>query len=61
MPEGLAVIPVITGTAEIRRASSNCHGAKLDSGAVPGSFTCRECGNPCDPVLSAPEEVTLRG
>jgi hypothetical protein len=42
-----------------RTASSSCCSAKLNA-AAPG-FTCRECGQPCERVLSAPEEVTARG
>lgn len=61
MPEGLSVIPVISGTAALRRASSGCHGALLDPGAEPRTFTCRECGMPCERVLSDPEEVSFHG
>ena len=53
--------PVITGTAEIRRASSACYGAKLNPGTEPETFTCRECGKPCERVMSEPEVVTLHG
>jgi hypothetical protein len=44
-----------------RTASSNCHGAKLVPGAEPGSFICRQCGQPCERVLSDPVEVTAGG
>jgi hypothetical protein len=46
-------------TGEIRRAASSCHGAKLSPGAEPGTFTCRDCGQSCGRVMSAPQEVTL--
>lgn len=61
MPDGLTVRPVITAVLEKRSASSGCHGAKLNLGSVPGSFTCQECGQPCERVMSAPEEVTAHG
>jgi len=57
--DGLAVAVKVEGTAELRRASSSCCGAKLNPGARPGAFTCRGCGQPCDRVLSDPEEVTF--
>lgn len=58
---GLNITPRIEATAQIRRASSACCGARLDPGAEPGTFTCQQCGQPCERVLSAPEEVTFRG
>jgi len=61
MTDGLAVVPVIKATGEHRKASSSCHGALLNPGAEPGTFTCRECGEPCERVLSDPEEVTFHG
>ena len=61
MGEGLTVQPKITVTAEFRRAASSCCGAKLDLGAARGTFTCRGCGQPCDRVLSGPQEVTFHG
>ena len=57
----LTITPVFTVTADKRTASSSCHGAKLDPGAKPDTFTCRECGQPCERVMSAPEEVVFRG
>jgi predicted RNA-binding Zn-ribbon protein involved in translation (DUF1610 family) len=60
MPDGLTVQPEFRVTAEVRRASSACCGAKLAPGEAPGSFTCQACGRPCERVLSAPEEVILR-
>lgn len=60
----LEVKPVLAGTAEVRRASSSCHGAKL--GLAPGhtsenpAYTCRDCGQPCERVLSEPERIDLR-
>ena len=55
------VEPVITGTGEIRRASSSCHGAKLDIGGEGTTryWLCRECKQPCDRVMSDPEEVKI--
>lgn len=61
MPDGLTVKPVITVTAVKQSASSACHGALLDPGAEPGTFTCRECGESCELVLGDPEEVTFHG
>lgn len=61
MTDGLNVMPVITATAELRRASSGCHGALLDPGPEPETYTCRECGSPCERVLGDPEEVTFHG
>jgi Zn finger protein HypA/HybF involved in hydrogenase expression len=59
--DGLVVRPVVTVAAERRTASSSCHGAKLNLGEAPGTFACRQCGAPCDRVMSGPEEVTLHG
>ena len=59
MPDGLAVMPVVTGTVAKQTASSHCHGAKLSPGPVPGSFLCRECGEPCELVLGDPQETTF--
>jgi len=59
--DSLTVQPVFEVTAEVRRASSACCGAKLNPGDAPESFTCRGCGQPCERVLSGPEEVTLHG
>ena len=61
MPDALAVRPQFEVRAQVRRASSACCGAKLNPGAAPESFTCRACGQPCERVMSGPEEVTLRG
>lgn len=64
MADGLAIQPRIEGTGQVRRASSGCCGAKLNVAGEPGEtqhWTCRECGQPCDRVMSAPEEVTLHG
>ncbi len=61
MPDVLTITPVVSVTAAKRTASSGCHGAKLDPGPEPGAFTCRDCGMPCERVLSAPEEVTFHG
>jgi hypothetical protein len=57
MPDGLAVHPVITIVLAHRKASSACHGAKLDPGPVPETFTCRECGEPAERVLGDPRET----
>ena len=63
--EGLDVKLIIRGTGELRRASSGCHGAKLDLGPDFNSenpiWLCRECGQLCDRIMSEPEEVELRG
>jgi hypothetical protein len=58
MADGLVVAPTITATLAHRTASSDCHGAKLNPGPEPGMFTCRSCGQPCDRILSDPQEVT---
>ena len=57
----LVIDPVFRAEAQIRRASSSCCGAKLNPGAGPETFTCRECGQACERVMSEPEEVTIRG
>jgi hypothetical protein len=57
----LEIRPEFRVTLAKRTASSDCHGAKLDRGTEPGTFTCRECGQPCERVLSDPEEVTAHG
>ena len=63
--DSLDVKVSIRGTGQLRRASSGCHGALLDTG--PGhtpekpAWLCRECGQPCDRIMSEPEEVELRG
>ena len=59
--DALTITPVVTVTAEKRTASSDCHGAKLSPGLLPGAFLCRDCGQPCERVLSGPEEVTFHG
>lgn len=61
MPDELTVRPVITATLAHQKASSSCHGAKLNPGAEPETFTCRECGQPCERVMGEPEEVTAHG
>jgi len=61
MPDGLVVKPEFRVEGQVRRASSACCGAKLNPGGEPGTFTCRDCGQPCERVLSDPEEVILRG
>ena len=61
MTDGLAVVPVITVTAVKQSASSACHGALLNPGPEPETFTCRECGKSCELVLGDPEEVTFHG
>jgi Zn finger protein HypA/HybF involved in hydrogenase expression len=59
--DSLTVRLVVTVTMAKRTASSACCGAKLNPGAEPGTFTCRACGQPCERVLSGPEEVTAHG
>lgn len=66
--DSLAVVPVVRATAAVRRASSSCCGAGLsirpDATGTPDGpayFACRACGQPCDRVLSDPEEVELHG
>jgi len=62
MSDSLTVQPVFEVTAEVRRASSACCGSKLNvSGNVTQYYVCRGCGQPCERVLSGPEEVTLHG
>jgi hypothetical protein len=57
----LDVQPVFRVTLAKRTASSSCCGAKLLQGSGVGKFSCRQCGGPCDRVLSDPEEVTAGG
>lgn len=61
MTDGLAIVPEIKATGVYQKASSGCHGALLDPGPEPETFTCRECGEPCERVLGDPEEVTFHG
>lgn len=61
MSEGLEVRPRLTAVLAHRKASSDCHGALLDAGEEPGTFTCQECGQPCRRVMSEPQEVTAHG
>ena len=61
MTDSLIIRPRFRAEGLVRRASSGCCGAKLSPGGTPGTFTCRGCGQPCERVLSAPEEVTLHG
>lgn len=64
MGDSLAVEPVFEAIGEVCRASSSCCGAKLNLGGEPGAtqfWLCRDCGEACDRVMSAPEEVTARG
>lgn len=62
MSDGLVVQPKVEVTLAKRTASSSCCAAKLDVGpGGPGTFACRGCGQPCERVLSDPEEVTLHG
>ena len=61
MSEALTIRPEFHITAELRRASSACHGAKLNPGTEPETFTCRACGQPCERVMSGPEEVEFHG
>jgi len=58
MADALLIRPKITATLTHRTASSDCHGARLNPGPTPGTFTCRTCDQPCDRILSEPEEVT---
>lgn len=60
---GLEIRPVIEATGALRRASSDCCGAKLDANAGPeaGEFICRECKRPCGRVLGPPEAVSFHG
>jgi hypothetical protein len=62
MPDGLAVMPEVSGTYALRKAHSACCQAPLNR-VAPGveSFTCRECDRPTERVLSDPEEVHFRG
>lgn len=58
MPDGLHVQPEITLVLAHQKASSRCHGAKLNAGPEPETFSCRECGEPCERVLGDPQETT---
>ena len=59
MGDVLEVAPEFRVTAQVRRAASDCCGAKLNAvGGVTQHWECRACGRPCDLVLSGPEEVT---
>lgn len=58
----LAVQPEFRATLAIRKASSSCCGAKLRvAGDTTQHYECVACDQPCDRVLSEPEEVTLHG
>jgi len=57
----MQVTPTVTAVLEHRKAQSGCCAAKLNPGAEPGTFTCRECGQPCDRVLGDPVTVTAHG
>jgi rubrerythrin len=65
MTDGIMVRPVIRAEGEVRRASSSCHGAKLDalrsflSGEPVITWLCQECGRPCERAMSEPEKVVL--
>jgi hypothetical protein len=64
MADALAIKPKFRATVAVRRASSDCCGAKLavstaDEGTQ--SWECRGCGQPCDRVLSDAGEVTAGG
>lgn len=59
--DGLAVRPVLTAVLAHRTASSACCGAKLNPGPALGTFACRSCGQPCERVMSAPQEITVTG
>jgi hypothetical protein len=61
VPGHLVIKPEFTVTLAHRSASSGCCAAKLNPGPEPGTFTCRACGQPCERVLSGPEEVTAHG
>lgn len=62
MTDTLTVRPVLRATGEIRRAASDCCGAKLRPGTGGSEYECRECGQACQRrVLPEPEEVTLHG
>jgi hypothetical protein len=57
----LEVRPEITAVFAHRKASSDCCGAGLglpDSGRY---YVCKDCGQPCNRVLSDPTEVTAHG
>lgn len=66
--DGITIRPVIRADGEVRRATSACHGAKLDvlQDVIPGAempaamtWLCRECGEPCERVMSEPEKVVF--
>jgi hypothetical protein len=61
--DALVVRPEFRAVLAHRVASSDCCGAKLDAVAADfgPAFTCRGCGEPCERVLSEPEEVTVHG
>jgi hypothetical protein len=59
--DSLVIKPEFRAVLAHRKASSGCCGAKLNPGARPGTFTCRGCGQPCERVMSDPEEVTAHG
>lgn len=61
MGEGLVVQPRFEAVLAHRKASSGCCGAKLNPGLEPETFTCRDCGRPCERVMSEPVEVTAHG
>ena len=56
MADSLVIQPEFRAEGQVRRASSDCCGAKLASGDGARSLTCRACGQPCARVL--PEKVT---
>jgi len=47
----------IEASLELRRASSDCCGARLD--ADPYGWLCRSCGGPCVRVMSEPETIEV--
>lgn len=57
----LVIRPVLTAVLAHRKASSSCCGAKLNPGSEAGTYSCRECSQPCERVLSEPREVTAHG
>ena len=59
--DGLALPVEVTAVLAKRTAASSCCGAKLRPAGVPRAFECVSCGQPCDRVLSDPEEVTAHG
>ena len=56
MAGSLVIQPEFRAEGQVRRASSDCCGAKLNPGIASGSFTCRACGQSCERVL--PERVS---